>query len=136
MGQASSTFILKPDGRSNLTFDTLDILQNDTGYYVHSNTIKFNEVDREAIFYSGGAGVEGGEFVSSYGPLVAIEFPAVVWGTTRVQMFQRARALKQAVTNLSGGVLEYRPDGVTTRSTFYHYVKSAIPALAKMQQNL
>jgi len=134
VGQANSTLILHPYGLSGITFSTLEA--GSTGYYVHPNSLRFNEEDREQMFYSGGANVDGGEFVSSYGPLVDVEFTALVFGSTRAQMIQRAQALKHAIGNENGGTLEYKPEGITTRSTFYHYVKSPTPRLAKMDENI
>jgi hypothetical protein len=133
MGQSNSTLILHPVGQSAITFDTL--LPDTTGYYVNTATLVFNEGDREEISYSGGPNVDGGQYVSSHGPLVPVTFVVHVWATDRATAMTRGQTLKKAVTNDEGGTLEFKPEDITVRSTFYHYIKSGIPVLLDRDAN-
>src|SRR4030067_2739900 len=106
MGIADATLILHAQGRASITFDTLSIDGATAGYYVPAETLIFNEAEREQIVYSEGANIDGGEYITSFAPLVDVSFTCYCWGDTRVAAIQRAQALKLAVGNEHGGQLQ------------------------------
>lgn len=132
---ANSTLNLEPAGRTAITFSTSSVDAATSGYYAPADYLELNEAKRDEIFYSGGTGIDGGEYISHHGPLVEVTFRVFVWGDTKAQCILRAQALNEAVNNNGGGTLEYKPEGITTRSTYYTYVKSLIPGLAGVQDN-
>lgn len=132
---ADSTLRLGPIGRAVITFSTLSIDDASSGFYAPSDYLELNEVERDEVFYSGGAGIDGGEYISHHGPLVEVTFRVFIRGNTKAQCITRAQTLNKAVNNNEGGTLEYKPDGISARSTYYTYVKSFIPGLARVQDN-
>jgi len=136
--------ILHPEGLSDI--DLLPASGADPtveDYVVNLATLTLNEEKRLEIALSEGPRMDGGDLSSYHGPLVEVSFRVVVHGVgataaaARASLIQRVHALRQAVTNPDGGTLEYKPDDLdaSVRSTYYHYLMSPVPRLARASGN-
>jgi len=131
-----TTLILHPEGLADITFDQSARTGSSEGYFVQADSLRFNEEKRIEIVYGG----EGGEFptpVDEAANLADVTFTAVINSATWAGMMAKLETLQLAVHNAAGGTLEYLPEGAAagTRSTYYHYVQSPIPALRQHKRN-
>lgn len=133
----NSTLILHPTGRSDITFDQ-DLSESaQASMFVPAGTLRLNEEKRLEVVYGTPKGRRMADVrVAGWRwPSVPVVFDVVVNGTTRAEMMQKAHDLFAAVTNDEGGTLEFMPEDITARSTFYHYLKSSPPALVQDRAN-
>jgi len=133
---SNTTLILHPDGRDDITFDLSLQTGASEGYTVNVGTLRFSEEKRIEVVYGG----EGGEFpvaVDETSNLADVTFTAIISSATWAGMMGKLEAFQLAVRNVAGGTLEYKPEGAAagTRSTFYHYVQSPVPALRQRAKN-
>lgn len=130
---AGGTLVIHPRGLSDITLD----LDCDGSKIVPAQSLRFNEEKRRQIIYSQAPPGEGGEVVGEYGPLVPVSFSVAIKEDTRAAMIEAYNTFQAALLNKTGGTVEYKPDGVGAGvlSTFYHYVQSGPPTLAKVSGN-
>lgn len=131
-----TTLVLHPTGRDAIIFDQSARTGASEGYVIDAGSLRFNEERRIEIVYGG----EGGEFpipVDETANLADVTFTTLISSASWAGMMGKLEALQLAVHNAQGGTLEYLPEGAAagTRSTFYHYVQSPIPALRQRQRN-
>jgi len=138
MGGTETTLILHPDGRGDITFDQSASDDNGllSGYVVPAGSLNFSEEKRIEVVY----GADDSPFpepVDTNEVLTDVTFDVIVSGTSLADMLQNVHALEMAVHNDDGGTLEFKPDGLGAgvRSTFYHYIKSPIPARRQARGN-
>lgn len=137
MAGENSTFVLRPDGGTPIPFDMTATAGVISGYVVPSGSIKFNEGDRLEVKYAEGAKTDGGRVSNARGPLARVSFDVIVSATSRAGMIAYADALFAAVTNKTGGLLEYKPDGVGAGvpATYFAYLQSAPPEAIQDRAN-
>lgn len=131
----NTVLVLEPEGLSNITFDMTVTTGAASGYVVDCASLRLAEGDRLEVEYSEGSKIDGGRVANARGPLVAVTFDVIVSDDNRATMIGYADALIAAATNPSGGNLRFRPDGVSSRSTYYPYLQSLAPSLAQLPGN-
>lgn len=127
-----TTVKLTPVNLNEIVFGTGYQSAIATGFYILLDTLNFHENERRDIVYSETR--YGGKAINWVDKLTPIEFQVIVFGSDRNEMLERSEALAMAVSNVKGGLFEYRPDGVST-STYYSYEASARPSVSSQKLN-
>lgn len=114
---------LHPIDRDTITFTDQGINLSTSGYYIQRGTINLNETERVSLVYS------KRDSFNTTPELVDITFEVIPFSPTRSGLIKLVESLKYALNNSNGGEFEYRPDNITTLSTYYRYVMSPIPEI-------
>jgi hypothetical protein len=121
---------------SAITFDT-NVDSPSAGYIVNLGSLRPNERDRVRLAYSEGGDFYGGDVASYRGQMVPITFDVIISDTSKSALMTRVHTLEKTLMDEDGGVLEYRPDGLSASvmATYYTYLRSGPPALKQVKGN-